>query len=339
MTASPDLAEAEYILPLRWSEDRGLEELTDYLRVLSGWIRITVVDGSPPAVFEAHRRAWQGLVRHIRPEPGHGRNGKAAGVMTGVRSSESEFLVLADDDVRYTLQSLRRLVGLLGDAELVRPQNYFLEWPWHARWDTARTLLNRAFGSDYPGTLGVRRSMLEATGGYDGEVLFENLELIRTVEAAGGRQVRADGLYIGRTPPASAHFRRQRIRQAYDSFAQPGRLAAELLLLPLICWAARRPARLVPLLAASIALAEAGRRRHNGTAVFPPGSVLWAPCWVLERAVCSWLAVGLRLTGGVHYAGGRIPRAGTSARQLRRRYRTQAAGAPIQRRGGQRAWL
>ena len=78
MTTSPELAEAEYILPLRWSEDGRLEELTDYLRVLSGWIRITVVDGSPPEVFEAHRRAWQGLVRHIRPEPGHGRNGKPA---------------------------------------------------------------------------------------------------------------------------------------------------------------------------------------------------------------------------------------------------------------------
>jgi hypothetical protein len=338
MTGIPDLDEAEYILPLRWSEDGRLEELTDYLRMLSGWIRITVVDGSPPDVFETHRRVWQGLVRHIRPEPGHGRNGKAAGVITGVCSSGSEFLVLADDDVRYTLPGLRRVVDLLGDAELVRPQNYFLEWPWHARWDTARTLLNRAFGSDYPGTLAVRRSMLEVTGGYDTDVLFENLELIRTVEAAGGRQVRADGVYVGRIPPAPAHFRGQRVRQAYDSFAQPGRLAAELSLLPVFCWAARRPARFLPLLAASIALAEAGRRRHNGTAVFPAGSVLWAPCWVLERALCSWLALGLRLLGGVHYAGGRLPRAGTSARQLRRRYRMQA-GTPIRPRGGQRAWV
>jgi hypothetical protein len=339
MTAAPDLAEAEYILPLRWSEDGRLEELTDYLRVLSRWIRVTVVDGSPADVFEAHGRAWHGLVRHLRPDPAYGRNGKAAGVLTGACNSGSEFLVLADDDVRYTLPGLRRAVALLGDAELVRPQNYFLEWPWHARWDTARTLLNRAFGSDYPGTLAVRRSMLEATGGYDADVLFENLELIRTVEAAGGRQVRADGLYVGRTPPAPGHFRGQRVRQAYDSFAQPGRLAAELSLLPVFCWAARRPSRLVPLLAASVALAEAGRRRHHGTAVFPPGSALWAPCWVLERALCSWLAVGLRLAGGVHYAGGRVPRAGTSARQLNQRYRTQATGATIQPRGGQRAWL
>lgn len=320
MTSDLPLAGAEYILPLRWSDDRHLAELTDYLRRLSGWIRITVVDGSPAEVFEAHGRAWEGLVRHIRPDPAHGRNGKAAGVNTGVRACGSEFLVLADDDVRYTLPALRRVVGLLGEAELVRPQNYFLAWPWHARWDTARTLLNRAFGSDYPGTLGVRKSVLEATGGYDGDVLFENLELIRTVEAAGGRQVRADDLYVGRVPPAAGHFRGQRVRQAYDSLAQPGRLAAELSLLPVFGWAARRPVRLVPLLLASVVLADLGRRRLHGAAVFPAHTPWWAPCWLLERAVCSWLALGQRLAGGVHYAGYRMPRAGTPRRVLRGRY-------------------
>ena len=74
------------------------------------------------------------------------------------------------------------------DVELVRPQNYFAPLRWHARWDTARTLLNRvAGGVDFPGTLAVRRSRSSQTDGYDGDVLFENLELIRTIEAAGGR--------------------------------------------------------------------------------------------------------------------------------------------------------
>jgi len=328
----PSLAEAEYILPLRWTADGGLEELTQYLRELSRWIRVTVVDGSPPELFEAHGRAWRGLVRQLKPNPANGRNGKAAGVMTGVQASSAEFLVLADDDVRYTLPALSRLVGLLRDADLVRPQNYFLGWPWHARWDTARTLLNRAFGSDYPGTLAVRKSVLDATGGYDGDVLFENLELIRTVEAAGGRQARANGLYVGRIPPAAGHFRGQRVRQAYDSLAQPGRLAVELSLLPAFAWAARRSSSWVPLLVAAVGVAEVGRRRHRGAAVFPATSALWAPCWLLERAVCSWLAVGQRLAGGVSYAGRRMPRAGTSRRRLRRRYRGLRQSASTTRR-------
>ena len=317
------LPEAEYILPLRWFSDEGLDELTGYLRMLSDWIRITVVDGSAPALFKVHAAAWAGLVEHRRPEVWPGRNGKVAGVMTGVRHSRKEYLVLADHDVRYTLPALRRLVALLAGADVVRPQNYFLTLPWHARWDTARTLLNRAAASDFPGTLGVRRSALEATDGYDGDVLFENLELIRTVKAAGGRELRADDLFVGRIPATAAHFRGQRIRQAYDDFAQPVRLAVELTLLPLMIFAARRPARWIPLLAAAVAMAEAGRRRKNGRAVFPPTSALWAPCWLLERAVCIWLALGQRLAGGVKYAGNRMPTAGTPRYQLRRRYAAQ----------------
>ncbi len=58
------------------------------------------------------------------------------------------------------------VLELLGGADLVRPQNYFAPAPWHARWDTGRILLDRAFASDYPGTLGVRRSTLLGAVGY-----------------------------------------------------------------------------------------------------------------------------------------------------------------------------
>src|SRR5215217_4010099 len=113
--------------------------------------------------------------------------GKVGGVLTGVRLASHECLVVADDDVRYDADSLARVVEGLRGADVVRPQNYFTPLPWHARWDTARMLLNRMTGGDWPGTLGVRRSVLRATNGYDGRVMFENLELVRTVLAAGGR--------------------------------------------------------------------------------------------------------------------------------------------------------
>jgi len=328
--APPELADAEYILPLKWSTDAGLEELTQYLHRISPWIRVLVVDGSPPDLFARHAAAWAGLVEHCPPEPWPGRNGKVAGVMTGVHRARGDRLVLADDDVRYTLPALRRAVLLLDQAEVVRPQNYFHPLPWHARWDTARTLLNRAFGSDYPGTLAVRRRALLAAGGYDGDVLFENLELIRTITAAGGRELRADDLFVARIPPSAAHFRGQRVRQAYDSFAQPARLLLELALLPLGAWALRRPARCLALAGAACALAELGRRRARGTSAFPPTAALWAPAWLLERAVCSWLAVAQRLAGGVRYAGSRMPRAGSSRARLRRRLRLRTpSAAPI----------
>ncbi|MBG6182530.1 hypothetical protein IWX65_000463 [Arthrobacter sp. CAN_A214] len=245
-------------------------------------------------------------------------NGKTFGVLTGIALARHERIVLADDDVRYRSDELERIVTLLDDADLVRPQNYFSKLPWHARWDTSRTLLNRAFGSDYPGTLALRRSVLGSTNGYSPDALFENLELIRTIQVLRGREIRADNLFVARIPPSTRHFLGQRVRQAYDSFAQPGRLAVELSILPFILASVLKPERLLAGALAVVVMAEAGRRRNDGGAVFPPGSALWAPLWVLERGICSWAAVASRYRGGVRYSGGRLKLAGHSRRWLRK---------------------
>lgn len=323
---------AEYILPLRWTDDADLPELVAYLGRLTEWIPVTVVDGSAPAAFERHRSVFPPAVRHISPERGGSAgagNGKVAGVMTGVRASTAALLVIADDDVRYTRESLAAVVRHLASAEVVRPQNYFDPLPWHAWWDTARTLINRAWSADFPGTLALRRSALLATGGYDG-VLFENLELIRTIKAAGGREKVIPDLFVARRPPKARHFLKQRVRQAYDDFAQPRRLAAELALLPAVVAAACLPARyrgpaFLGLAAAPAVAAEIGRRRHKGTAVFPFGAVVFAPLWTMERAVCIWIALGFRMAGGVPYAGTRLKTAAHSAAVLQRRHRGKLA--------------
>ena len=171
-------------------------ELTPYLRRLGRLVDdVVVVDGSAPDVYARHAAAWAGLVRHVRPED-ETPMGKVGGVLTGVRHARHEYVVIADDDVRYDGAALRRVVTLLDEAEVVRPQNVFRPRPWHARWDTGRTLLNRLTGGDWPGTLAVRRSALAATGGYRGDVLFENLELVRTVRAAGGREAVPLDLFV-----------------------------------------------------------------------------------------------------------------------------------------------
>ncbi|SCL67654.1 Glycosyltransferase like family 2 [Micromonospora citrea] len=310
-----------YVLPLRWADDGGLPGLTGYLRWLSARVEVTVVDGSPPELFHRHRSAWRGLVRHLPPDPAlRGVNGKVTGVLTGVGAARHEHVVIADDDVRYDEAGLRAVHRLLDRVDLVRPQNYFDPLPWHAWWDTGRTLLNRALGADYPGTLAVRRSTFLAMGGYDPNVLFENLELIRTVRAYGGTEAAPAWLHVRRLPPDTGHFLGQRVRQAYDDLAQPARLVASLAVLPALAAAvaARRPGLLLGAAATTVALAEAGRRRGGGVEVFPPSTALAAPLWVLERGTCSWFAVGRRLLfGGVRYAGGRVRRAAHFERTLR----------------------
>ena len=318
------VVEATYIMPIRCDRAEDLDDLTNYLRQLSGYVEeLIVVDGSPSEVFTVHAGRWGSFVAHIPPAPELWTpNGKVGGVLTGLSRASHEHVIIADDDVRYDQDTLTRVVTLLGDADVVRPQNYFDPLPWHARWDTARTLLNRVVGGDWPGTLGVRRSALEDTGGYDGGVLFENLELVRTIRASGGVETVPLDLFVRRRPPSARHFFSQRVRQAYDEFARPLRLGIFLALLPLtVLLSLRRCWSLLTFLAVAImALAEWGRRRGGGRRVFPVISSLLAPLWLMERTLCSWLALGYRLLGGAHYRGSVLVRAATPMKELRRRH-------------------
>ncbi|HET7589505.1 MAG TPA: glycosyltransferase family 2 protein [Solirubrobacterales bacterium] len=342
--------DVSYVVPIRWRDGGQRRELASYLAAIAPWCaEVIVVDGSPPEVFAANAAGFGECATHL--PPGEGEEwlmGKVAGVRTGVGLASRERVVIADDDVRYEPGALRRVAELLERHDLVRPQNYFARLPWHARWDTARTLLNRSLGRDYPGTLALRRSRMLAMGMYDGDVLFENLELIRTVRAHGGSVASPLDLYVARVPPSASHFWGQRTRQAYDDFALPLRMALWLAVLPLLAldryrsagdgtktplnggkspW--RRWYRLgfAPLAGAlAVAAAEAGRRRAGGRAVFPASSSLLAPVWVLERGACAWLAVLQRFRfGGVRYGDSVIRTAAHSERQLRRRLAACAA--------------
>jgi len=334
-----------YVVPLRWAEPGPIGELAGYLRLLATEVdEVLVIDGSPAPLFDRHATALRDVARHLRPHSDLDfRMGKVNGVITGVREASCQRVVLADDDVRYDPPTLRRTAGLLAEADLVRPQNYFDELPWHARWDTARSLLNRVFTGDptfpvgdFPGTLAVRREAFQASGAYDGDALFENLELMRTVHAAGGVVLTPLDLYVARRPPSTRHFFSQRVRQAYDDFAIPTRIGAFLAVAPLTtyCLSRGHGRRLAAAGLASTVVAEVGRRRAGGAERFAPSSSLLAPAWICERSLCSWLALGAKLKGGVRYGEGRLSHSATSMRRLRRNYDSVSAGGSSEAAGG-----
>ena len=335
-----------YVVPLRWAEPGPIEELADYLRQVAAEVdEVLVIDGSPAPLFDPHATALRDVARHLRPHSDLDFGmGKVNGVITGVREASCQRVILADDDVRYDPPALRRTADLLAEADLVRPQNYFDELPWHARWDTARSLLNRVFTGDptfpvgdFPGTLAVRRETFQACGAYDGDALFENLELMRTVRAAGGVVLTPLHLYVARRPPSTRHFFSQRVRQAYDDFAIPTRIGAFLAVVPLAthCLSRGHGRRLAAAGLASVLVAELGRRRAGGAERFPPSSSLLAPAWICERSICSWLALWAKLRGGVRYGKGRLSHSATPMRHLRRNYDSAggsseaAAGRPL----------
>ena len=316
------------VIPLKWcsvpDESGRVEEMARYLdRMRSLVADITVVDGSPQPSRRAHEVVWSRYARLMSPdapspEATHQLNGKVVGALTGIRTARHERVILADDDIRHTRESIKAMVAALDEADLVRPVNVFDGWPWQARWDGARTLLNVALATDWPGTFGLRRSTVLGCGGWSAEVLFENLELWRTVVAAGGRAVGLADVAVWRRPPSVSQFWSQRVRQAYDDFAQPERLLTELAILPLTALAARRDVRQVGLIWAVIVIAAVRGRYRLGADLVPWSVPFWAPAWVLERGVCVWVALCSRLVGGVRYHGRRIRVAAHSTRALGR---------------------
>ena len=317
--------DATYILPIKATRPAIAPDFSAYLLWLASTVReVIVVDDSPESVFTTHAAAWGSLVRHVSPDP-HLTTpmGKVGSVLTGVGLASCERIIIADDDVRFDRVSLARLISQLDGVDVARPQNYFDPLTWHARWDTGRMILNRVTGGDWPGTLAVRRAVLRATGGYDGNAMFENLELVRTVVAAGGREASCLDIYVARRPSTTRHFWSQRIRQAYDEIARPQRLLIQLAILPItILLAVAGQLLLLAWIAlAVVALAEIGRRRAGGTRVFPPSASLFAPLWLAERAICSWLALLSRvLLGGIRYRGMVLKLAANPLRVLRARH-------------------
>ena len=215
-------------------------------------------------------------------------------------------VVIADDDVRHDESTLRALAAALDDADLVIPQNHPTRWPWWAWWESGRALLNRAVATDWPGTLAVRREVVVATGGWAADVLFENLEMARTVRGQGGLVLRRRDILVARVPPTARHFLRQRVRQAYEDQAQPARLALSLAVVPTVLLVRRRPWALAGLAGALVAVAEVGRRRQGGASVFPWFTSVAAPLWALERGACAWLGLLARCRGGIRYHGTRM---------------------------------
>jgi hypothetical protein len=302
---------ASYIVPIRLQTADGVEDLAAYLASLED-VEVLVIDGSGPEIFAKVHDAVREFTTHVPPSVA-GKNGKARGVLSGLLLATHEKIVVADDDVHYDHASLREVLRRLDIADVVRPQNYFSPAPWHAVLDSARSLVNRAFDGDWPGTLAFRRSSVPK--GYNADVLFENLELVRTIRARGGSELVARDLFVARRPATFQHFLSQRVRQAYDEFARPARFAAALAVLPAIALGSVLvgPPILAVFALLAIACAMIGWLRDGAHRYFSFLGVAAAPIWLLERAACAWLALYERFRfGGVRY-GDTIIRAAASA--------------------------
>lgn len=311
-----------YLLPIRRvaAAEAEMADFAGYFRLLAAaGCEVLVVDGSPPEVFAAHHAAWLALCRHVPVDPQYlYLNGKVNGVHTGVDLAACERIILADDDIRYTADDVARMCRLLDDAEMVRPQNYLAPLPFYARMEAARMLLNRALlaTGDYPGTCGLRRATMLRLGHYDGDVLFDNEEIVRHFAVSGARVYYALDFLILKRPPALWKWFEQRPRQAYEDFVMRAKTAFFMALLPgaamvgiFAGWQALLACVFIVAAMASL-LALVGRRAGAGR-VFPAWLALYAPLWVLERGISVYWALYWRLARGGYPFGDRLLSKGT----------------------------
>jgi hypothetical protein len=307
-----------YLLPIRRSAFSPSEsaELASYFRTLiEGGCDVLVVDGSPAPVFEQHAVRWRSLVRHEAVDRSFGYlNDKVNGIHTGVNLATTEKIILADDDIRFAAVEIGQVCDLLDRFEVVRPQNFLSPLPWWARMEAARMLVNRATlrTADYPGTCAFRRETMLRVGHYDGDVLFDNEEIIRHFARAGATVSYAINLFVRKRPPTLRKWIEQRPRQAYEDFGLRSKTAL-FLSVPIIAgwigFAFGFKALLLYLAALfliAFALAAAGRLRGAAAKYFPWSVCFFAPLWIVERTASTYWALYWHFAHGGYPFGDKI---------------------------------
>jgi hypothetical protein len=276
---------------------------------------VIVANGSSADVFNQYADVLRATCRHLAVDRRFGYfNDKANGIYTGIEAASCDRIILADDDVRYTAANIQAITRLLDDNDVVRPQNFIDPLPWWAKMEAARMLINRALlrGADYPGTCAFGRDRMLAAGRYDGDVLFDNEEIIRHLAQSGCTLAYANNLFVHKLAPTFRKWTEQRPRQAYEDFGMRFKTVLFFALLPLflITAALFGIAGLafffftVSLLATLVA--ARGRARGNARQFFPPNCCLFAGLWVFERTLSSYWALYWYLSRGGYPFGGRI---------------------------------
>jgi hypothetical protein len=210
------------------------------------------------------------------------------------------------------------MCDLLDVHEMVRPQNFINPLPWWARIETARILINRGVlpAGDYPGTCGFRRSTMRRVGHYDGDVLFDNEEIVRHFALRGADIKYARDFFILKRPPSFTKWLEQRPRQAYEDFVMRAKTIAFLAVLPLVLASGFVSVRaamslLIAISLVALLLCYRGLLFDQAHKFFPLSSPLYSPLWVFERSLSVYWALYWRARYGGYPFGQRLLSKGT----------------------------
>jgi hypothetical protein len=149
-------------------------------------------------------------------------------------------------------------------------------------------------------------------GHYDGDVLFDNEEIIRHFAQAGATITYASDLFVQKRPPGFPKWMEQRPRQAYEDFGLRAKTALFLSLPMVAIWIAAMGGwkwlfvYLLCISGAAGLIAASGRFRGAASKYFPMSVCFFAPLWVFERSLSTYWALYWHFTRGGYPFGDKI---------------------------------
>ena len=280
-----------------------LRELGNYLSNLAvAGCEVVVLDPSSRMLFELNGRILRWVARHVAVRPEHC---TPAGVFDLIRASSivasCEKVIVASQDVRYTIDAIVQLCELLDAHEVVEPQDYVEPLPWWGSIEAGRILVHRGIEPqpDHGATFGFRRTAvrgLRALGMMDVAD-----DPARRLASAGAEVFSAADVFVQRRPGAFDEWLEDRPRIAGNEFSLPVKSAFFFSLVPLLLLLTLLgEPRFAGVYAGLIAFSSIGlalRGRVGAGAFFPLRACLFAPLWILERSVSVYWALFRKLRG------------------------------------------
>lgn len=308
------------ILPLCTKDEaarRGIRSLASSL-LRCDRIELIVVDNTPgEGVDPVGRLASRYRYFHVswcRPTA----NAKLLNVQFGIREARGDVIALIDDDVRPSVGQILSMAQRTPRGGTLRPMVRLRPLSLANSIDQASIYLVNVFCKDrqFWGIQVVSADLREGLMSMPADRLFDELCVHRVARRAGAEfRYAGDILVDCITRRSTARFLEQRLRYAYENLAYPVRSALLASFLPtlLVLQLFGGPALLLlGAIAAGAGVYVAaffGWLRFGRPHRLPLSDCLYGPSWLLFNAALIWLALALRLTVGVRFAGGRYSRA------------------------------